>query len=115
MADLTELNVGQGETFKIMITLLRDEDDIPLDVEDLNIYGQIRENYTTDEVSAEFVITKLLPFTSGSFFVELSPEQTIELNQRKYVYDINAASVSENSVVRRILEGQFTVRPTATR
>jgi hypothetical protein len=115
MADLTELNVGQGETFKIMITLLRDEDDIPLDVENLNIYGQIRENYTTDEVSAEFIITKLPPFTSGSFFVELSPEQTIELNQRKYVYDINAASVSENSVVRRILEGQFTVRPTATR
>lgn len=115
MADLTELNIGQGETFKIMITLLSDEDDIPLNIEDFDIYGQIRENYTTDEVSAEFLVTKLNPFSSGSFFVELSPSQTIELDQRKYVYDVNISSGADNIIVRRILEGQFTVRPTATR
>ena len=81
----------------------------------LTFVGQVRENYTTDEVAASFNITKLSPLNSGSVIVELTPEQTLSLNQRRYVYDINMVSGSVSPIKRRILEGALTIRPTATR
>lgn len=112
MAELTELSIGQGETFKILITIQNNSSSVPLDITDYAFSGQIRENYTTDDIAATFNFTKITPNNSGSFYIELTPVQTSELNQRKYVYDINMTS---GSISRRILEGAFTVRPTATR
>lgn len=112
MAELTELNVGQGETFKMLVSIVQDSGSVPQDLTGYNVVGQIRENYTTDEIANTFTITKLDPQTSGSFIVQLDPEQTINLTQRRYVYDINIVS---GSYTRRILEGLFTVRPAATR
>jgi len=112
MADITEFNIGQGETFKIATSIENIDTDSYLDITDYTFTGQVRENFSTDEIAATFTITKLVPFTSGSFFVELSPEQTEELTQRKYVYDIKMTS---GSISRRIMEGYFVVRPAATR
>jgi len=100
MAEITEFNIGQGETFKILTSL-----------ENIDT-GQVRENFTTDEVAATFTITKLTPQTSGSFYVELTPADTSALTQRKYVYDVKMTS---GSITRRVLEGYFVVRPAATR
>lgn len=112
MAELTELSIGQGETFKILITIQNNSSSMPMDISDHEFTGQIRENYTTDEIAANFNFTKLQPYESGSLYIDLSPSQTLEFNQRRYVYDINMIS---GSITRRILEGPFTVRPTATR
>lgn len=115
MAELTEFNIGQGETFRIAATIIGDSGSIPLNITDYTFTGQVRENYTTDEIAATFSITKLSPLNSGSIIVELTPEQTLSLTQRKYVYDINMVSGSVTPIKRRILEGALTVRPTATR
>lgn len=115
MPELTELNVGQGETFKMLVTIAQDSGSIPLDITNYTITGQIRENYTTDEVAASFTAEKILPYTSGSFFVILNENQTYNLTQRKYVYDIKISSGSVSPTSRRILEGPFTVRPAVTR
>jgi hypothetical protein len=115
MAELTEFNIGQGETFRIAATIIGDSGSIPLNITDYTFVGQVRENYTTDEVAASFNITKLSPLNSGSVIVELTPEQTLSLNQRRYVYDINMVSGSVSPIKRRILEGALTIRPTATR
>jgi hypothetical protein len=115
MAELTEFNIGQGETFRIAATIIGDSGSIPLNITDYTFVGQVRENYTTDEVAATFNITKLSPLNSGSVIVELTPEQTLSLNQRRYVYDINMVSGSVSPIKRRILEGALTIRPTATR
>lgn len=115
MADLTEFNIGQGETFRVAATILSDTESIPFDITNYSFTGQLRENYTTDEVAATFNVMKLLPNSSGSIIIELTPEQTLLLNQRKYVYDINMISGSVTPIIRRILEGSFTVRPTVTR
>jgi hypothetical protein len=112
MAELTEFSIGQGETFKILITIQNNSNSLPLSITDYTFTGQVRENYTTDEVAANFTFTKLAPNESGSLFIELTPEQTSLFTQRRYVYDIN---ITSGSVVRRILEGPFTVRPSATR
>lgn len=113
MADITDFQIGQGETFKIMIQLQnRSDNNTPLDITDYTFTGQIRENYTTEEIAATLSFDKIAPFTSGSLFVQLTPEETEALNQRSYVYDIKIAS---GSISRRILEGGFTVRPAVTR
>lgn len=112
MAEITEFNFGQGETFKILMTIVNDETGDPFDITDQSFSGQIRENYSTDIIAGSFNFQKVAPYSSGSIFVSLTPEQTTELVERKYVYDIR---MSSESVVRRVLEGYLVVRPTATR
>ncbi len=112
MAQITEFNIGQGETFKILATVENSDTGGYLDITNYSFSGQVRENYTTEEIAAAFTITKLSPQTSGSFYVELTPSDTSALTQRKYVYDIKMTS---GSITRRVLEGYFTVRPASTR
>ena len=112
MADITEFNIGQGETFKVLVTLENTDEGAYVDIANVNFYGQVRENFTTDEVAAAFTVTKIAPFSSGSFFVELPATTTAQFTQRKYVYDINMIS---GSISRRIMEGYFVVRPASTR
>ena len=112
MADITDFQIGQGETFKILITVINDESGDPMDIGGQTFAGQIRENYSTDDVADAFNFDKVAPYSSGSVFVSLTPQQTMNLTQRKYVYDIKMTS---GSVTRRILEGYMVVRPAATR
>jgi hypothetical protein len=112
MAEITEFNIGQGETFKILTTLENVNTGGYLDITNYSFSGQVRENYTTDEVAASFTITKLTPTESGSFYIELTPSDTSALTQRKYVYDVKMTS---GSISRRILEGYFVIRPASTR
>jgi hypothetical protein len=112
MADITEFNIGQGETFKVLVTLENTDEGEYVNISDMQLYGQVRENYTTDDIAAEFTITKVVPFSSGSFFIELPATTTAQFTQRKYVYDINT---KQGDISRRILEGYFVVRPASTR
>jgi hypothetical protein len=117
MADITNFNIGQGESFKILIQISNEYrvsgSVVPQDLTDYTFSGTIRESYSSDYVAANFNFETVLPATSGSVFVSLTPQQTSALNQRKYVYDINM--VSGSSYVRRILEGAFMIRPASTR
>ncbi len=115
MPQLTPFNVGQGETFKILVTLIENDESAPVNLTDYSISGQVRENYTTDELAGQFTITKMAPYTSGSFMVELDAVQTLAMTERKYVYDIIASSGSAADNTRRLLEGPFTIRPAVTR
>jgi hypothetical protein len=115
MADITDFQLGQGESFKIFIQLKNQTVGQFVDITGYEFRGQLRENYTTEEIAAEFIITPQEPLQSGSFFIELTPEQTTLLEQRSYVYDVNMLTSDEPPIVRRILEGGFTIRPTATR
>jgi hypothetical protein len=112
MAEITEFNIGQGETFKVLATVENADTGGFLDITNYSFTGQVRENFSTDEVAASFNITKITPQTSGSFYVELTPSQTSNFTQRKYVYDIKMTS---GSITRRVLEGYFVVRPASTR
>ena len=113
--ELTKFEIGQGETFKINVQLKnQNQNNTPVDITNTTFSGQVRENYTTDEVAATFTFTKTAPFTSGSVFVELTPSDTLQLTQRNYVYDMYITSGSP-AVTRRILEGTLVVRPAVTR
>jgi hypothetical protein len=115
MADITDFQLGQGESFKIFTQLKNQTAGQFVDITGYTFRGQLRENYTTEEVAAEFLITPTEPYTSGSFFIELTAEQTAQLEQRKYVYDVTMITDDNPPTVRRILEGGFTIRPAVTR
>jgi hypothetical protein len=117
MAEMTNFNIGAGESFKIQVAITQeDSGSVAFDITDYTFTGQVRENYSTDVIAASFSITKILPYISGNIFIQLTPDQTEPLEQRKYVYDVSMASGSGLAAIdRRILEGQFTVRPSATR
>jgi hypothetical protein len=85
---------------------------IPLDITSSSFSGQVRENYTTDEVAANFTFDKVLPYSSGSLFISIPANETATLTQRKYVYDV---MMETPAATRRILEGSITVRPAVTR
>lgn len=113
MADITNFEIGQGELFRALVQLKnRSNNNVPINITDYEFSGQVRENYTTDELAATFTITKLSPPSSGSVFISLLPNETDGLYQRSYVYDIK---ITSGSVVRRILEGGLTIRPAVTR
>ena len=116
MAEPTKFEIGQGETFKIHVQLKnQNQNNTPVDITTYAFIGQVRENYTTDEIAAAFTFTKNLPYSSGSIFVELTPADTLQLTQRNYVYDIYITSGSVVPITRRILEGSIVVRPAVTR
>jgi hypothetical protein len=117
MADITDFDIGQGESFKILAHIYAETSGSEfLDLTNYNLVGQIRENYTTEEIAAEFNIVKATPFESGSIFISLLPEQTIQLDQRTYVYDLLLIDESKSPpYIRRMLEGAFTIRPAVTR
>ena len=120
MADITDFDIGQGETFKILAHIYTEaSSSIPLDITNYSFEGQLRENYTTDEIAAQFAIEKVPPYESGSIFIKLTPTQTSTLEQRMYVYDILIKSTGSldpsEQITRRMLEGAFTIRPAVTR
>jgi len=116
MADITDFQVGQGESFKLLVQLQnRSNNNVPMDITDYTFSGQVRENYTTEELAATFSFEKVQPYVSGAVYIRLTPEQTSRLYQRRYVYDITITSGSLEPTVRRILEGSLAVRPAVTR
>ena len=115
MADITDFQLGQGETFKILVQLYNRELNSPLNITDYTFTGQLRENYTTTVVAAELNFDIISPATSGSLFMSMTPDQTLTLNQRQYVYDVNATYTNVIPITRRLLEGKFTIRPLVSR
>lgn len=117
MADIIDFDIGQGETFKILAHVYTETtSSIPLNIASCSFAGQVRENYTTDEIAATFTISKTEPYSSGSIFIYLLPEVTSTLTQRYYVYDIVMTNNEKTPpTVNRLLEGALTVRPSVTR
>ena len=111
MAQSTNLTVGQGETFKILVSIT-DQNDTAINIISQSFSGSVRETYSSEDVSTNFAFERIEPYTSGSFYVTLSTTYSSLLNAQDYVYDV--LMISE-SVTRRIIEGKFIVRPSVTR
>lgn len=112
MAQFAHFNVGRNETFRVLAKLPESNlSSTPLNITDYTFTGKVRENYTTDEVAAEFTINKIQPYSSGAIVLELENSKTKNLSLRKYVYDIMAES---GSFKRKILEGYINVRRQVT-
>ena len=53
MPQSTNLTVGQGETFKILVSIT-DQTNTPLDITLRQFSGSVRETYSSEDSSADF-------------------------------------------------------------
>ena len=111
MPQSTSLTVGQGETFKILVSIT-DQTNTPIDLTVRQFSGSVRETYSSEEVSTDFGFEKITPYDSGSLYVTIPPASSSLLTAADYVYDVIMVSGSES---RRIIEGKFIARPSVTR
>jgi len=110
MSRATQLTVGQGESFKLAITIT-DESNNPVDLTSVSFTGSVRETYSSEAVSANFTFDIIPPAASGSVNITLPATTTSILTAQDYVYDVIR---TDGTDVRRLLEGKLIVRPGVT-
>ena len=112
MAALTNLLIEQGATFTSTISLFNAAD-TAFDLTGHTAAGQIRKSYSSSSASATFTISFASDRTSGQITLSLTPTQTADLEEGRYVYDIE--TTGSDSTVTRVLQGTVTVSPNVTR
>lgn len=118
------MNVNQGEDFELQI-IIKDDTGTPIDLTGNSYAGQIRKEYDSSSVAANFVCTIGDQITDpGLLFVRLPNSTTsaipcdpaTEENPRpvtKFIYDLE--ETKPDLTITRILEGIVNVSPNVTR
>lgn len=109
MADKVNLTVDQGATFSVDFTV-NTADGGAVDLAGYTGAGQIRKHYTSN-TSTAFALSV---YANGTVRAVLSANQTGNLTEGRYVYDIEITNTSD-STVTRLVEGIVTVNPQVTR
>tara|TARA_R100001443_G_scaffold106641_1_gene116151 strand:+ start:20543 stop:20881 length:339 start_codon:yes stop_codon:yes gene_type:complete len=112
MAAIANLLIDQGASFSSTVTVYNSDDTV-FDLTDYTGAAQVRKSYSSSSASATFTISFSSDRTLGQITLSLTPTQTAELEEGRYVYDIEVTS--SDSTVTRVLQGTVTVSPNATR
>tara|TARA_R100000742_G_C4261384_1_gene79173 strand:+ start:734 stop:1072 length:339 start_codon:yes stop_codon:yes gene_type:complete len=112
MAAIANLLIDQGATFTSTITVYNSDDSV-FDLTDYTAAAQVRKSYSSSSASATFTVSFSSDRTLGQITLSLTPTQTAELEEGRYVYDVEVTS--SDSTVTRVLQGTVTVSPNATR
>jgi hypothetical protein len=111
MSAYANIFVDQGTDFSSVLNIADTRSD-PIDLEDFNLYGQIRRTYTS--ASYYNFNIDVLDGLDGSFVISLDSETTKIMKPGRYVYDIFARSV-DGSLQYKLVEGSLEVIPSVTR
>ncbi len=109
MADKVNLTVDQGATFSVDF-IVSTANGTSADLTGYTGAGQIRKTYTSNSSTA-FSINV---YANGTVRAGLTANQTGNLNEGRYVYDVELTNTSDSSVVR-LVEGIVTISPQVTR
>jgi hypothetical protein len=110
MSQLVNLVIDQGSDF---VATLDIEDSIgtPIDLGPYTVRGQIRKTYTSI-TAVDIGCAKTT--NQGEVKLTLTADQTGGMRDGRYVYDIEIVHSTLDTVIR-VVEGQVTVTPRATR
>ena len=110
MSQLVNLVIDQGSDF---VATLDVQDSIgnALDLTPYNVRGQVRKAYSSLQATN---IGCAKTTNQGEVKLTLSNTQTSSLKDGRYVYDIEIVHAELGTVIR-VVEGQITVTPRATR
>ena len=103
-----------GEDF--VTTVTAKENGVPIDITDVdNMSFMVRRSPFYDKDVHSFTVTKMIPYTDGTFQVMYSSSQTSTMKSGRYVFDFFAdLPVSGGSKRRtKIAEGIIVVYPSA--
>lgn len=103
MSTRYDLIVDQGSNYEITIPLT-DSDGIPWDLTGMVVTGGFQKYFKYGNVHLFDIATSL-----GSITLSLSANQTNAIDHGKYVYTVNVATNSNNTI--RLIEGIVFINP----
>lgn len=103
---------GVNKSLQVQITEMSGSIETPRDLTGCTAKAQIKKNYDTKIVSAEFDITNAPLTTDGSIALALTSTDTEKLEVGTYSYDI--ILIKSGLVEMRVLEGVASVIPIVT-
>ena len=113
MSAYANLLIEQGATFDISLQIMQDEF-TPQDLTGFTARSQMRVNYQSRRAT-DFTVAITVP-ANGEITMSLTAEQTAQLPQGRYVYDVEVLGpTGPPAEVGRILQGVVTVTPQVTK
>lgn len=97
------LYIPQGADFYMTFQLMTDDTNTPIDITNVVWKGQLRTYYTSIAY-LDFTITPVAPLTNGTVVVSIPASQTLQLNDKQYLYDIFGTDTVQN-ITQRFLFG----------
>jgi len=109
MAATANLQIDQGATFSSDITV-RDNAGDALNLTDYTASAKMALGYSSTRTRTIITCTVAADATSGVISLALSADQTSQLEEGRYVYDLEILQTS-SSTITRVIEGIINVRP----
>ena len=110
MAAIANLRLEQGTTFSSDITVTNDDETI-FDLTGHVASGKMAKGYASTHTRTIF--TTSVNTATGVVTISLNADQTNNLEEGRYVYDVEILKTSD-STVTRVIEGIITVFPSVT-
>lgn len=112
MAIYTDIVIDQGSAYSAIIPVLA-LNNLPMNLTGYSGRGQIRRNYNAT-LAVDFLVEILEDPTDGIIKISLTPAQTASMKAGRYVFDIEVYTENDVDVIR-VIEGQVTITPRATK
>ena len=112
MAAIANLTIDQGATFSSDVTV-KDANNNAFDLTGYSASAKMAKGFSSTRTRTSITCTISTPATSGVVTLSLTADQTTNLDEGRYVYDLEILQTS-SSTVTRVIEGIITVRPQVT-
>ena len=112
MAAIANLTIDQGATFSSDVTV-KDSNNNAFDLTGYTASAKMAKGFSSTRTRTSITCTISTPATSGIVTLALTADQTTNLDEGRYVYDLEILQTS-SSTVTRVIEGIITVRPQVT-
>lgn len=112
MAEYVELYIDQGADFSTTISINDEQTNIPGNLTNIVVTGQIRKSLLSVNASAQFECT-VTNAANGEILIEMTSANTSNLKAGSYFYDVRLSGVGNTH--SRLIEGVLFVTPGITR
>ena len=109
MAAIANLTIDQGATFSSDVTV-KDANNNAFDLTGYTASAKMAKGFSSTRTRTSITCTISTPATSGVVTLSLTADQTSNLDEGRYVYDLEILQTS-SSTITRVIEGIITVRP----
>jgi hypothetical protein len=110
MTSIANLSLDAGASFSSDVDV-KTEDGSPFDLTGYTIQANLSKGYSYTKNRIAFTSTH--DDLNGIITISLTPEQTIQLEEGRYVYDVQVTNTG-TGLVTRIIEGIITVNPSVS-
>lgn len=112
-AGIYDITIEQGSDYSLGL-VLRNSDNTLMDLTGYSARAQLRPKKDSTVLTASFVCAVSSPATDGAITMSLSNAVTAGITAGTYYYDLEVHT-SNDSYVRRIIEGKAKIRQEVTR